>query len=100
MRDKTIKVAVIGTGMGRFHMDGFAEQENVELTAVCDLNETEAQFYADKYGAKTVTTDYHDLLSDPDVDIISIATPNNLHAPMSIDALNAGKHVLCEKPMA
>lgn len=97
---KKLRAGVIGTGMGRFHMDGFATHPNSELLAVCDLNLEEARFFADKYGAKHVFRDYRKLLAMDELDIVAAAVPNYLHAQMTIAALKAGKDVLCEKPMA
>jgi len=99
MKLQELKTAVIGTGMGRYHMQAYANMPNVSLEAVCDLNLPEARMFAEKFGAQTVVSDYRDLLSIKELDIISIASPNCWHAPMAIDALKAGKHVLCEKPM-
>ncbi len=99
MQLSELKVAVIGTGMGRYHLEAFAAMPGVNIIAVCDQNLPEARFFAEKYGAKVVVTDYRELLDLPHLDVISIASPNNWHAPMAIDALLAGKHVLCEKPM-
>lgn len=95
-----LRVGVIGTGFGRYHMEGFKAVEGVEVHAVCDLNEEEARFFADKFGAKQVVTDYKALCAMDKLDAISIAVPNFLHAPMAICALEHGKHVLVEKPMA
>ena len=100
MAEKKLKVGVIGTGMGRYHMEAFYEMPDVELIVVCDLNLPEATYFAEKWGAKIVVDDYRKLVKLEELDAISIATPNYLHAPMTIDFLNAGKHVLCEKPMA
>jgi len=97
---KTIRVGVVGTGMGRYHMEGFAKQDGVELVAICDLNEPEAWPFAQQYNVKQVFTDYRKMFSLRELDAVSIATPNCLHAPMTIDALRKGKHVLVEKPMA
>ena len=97
---KKLRVGVVGTGMGRYHMEGFARQENVELIAICDINVPEARDFAKKYGVTKVFEDYREMFSMPELDAVSIATPNNLHAPMTIDALQKGKHVLVEKPMA
>ena len=99
---KTIRVGVVGTGMGRYHMEGFAKQDGVELVAVCDLNQPEARLFADQYGVDNakVFTDYRKMFSMPELDAVGIATPNCMHAPMTIDALKKGKHVLIEKPMA
>ncbi len=97
---KKIRVGVVGTGMGRHHMEAFAKLEDVELLAVCDLNLPEAHEFADKFGASHVFGDYREMFAMPELDAVSIATPNCLHAPMTIDALRKGKHVLIEKPMA
>ena len=99
MRKKKLQAGVVGTGMGRYHMEAYANHPDVELVAVCDLNAAEAKQMADRYGARHLFTDYRKLC-EADLDLVSIATPNHLHAPMTIAALQAGKHVLCEKPMA
>ena len=96
---KTIRVGVVGTGMGRYHMEAFAKQPNVELVAICDLNEPEAWQFAKQYGVTKVFADYREMFSLPELDAVSIATPNCLHCPMTLDALGKGKHVLVEKPM-
>ena len=100
MASEEVRVGVIGTGMGRLHMQAYSEIPNVRLVAICDLNEPEARSFAEKYGAPHVFTDYRDMLSLEELDAVSIAVPNYLHASMSIAALEAGLHVLCEKPMA
>ena len=98
--DRELHVAVIGTGMGRYHMEGFTQCPGVYLDAVCDLNRSEAEEFAQKYGAKQVFTDLRDLWSLKGLDAVSIAIPNHLHAPVAIEAMEAGLHVFCEKPMA
>jgi len=97
---RTLRAGVIGTGMGRYHMEGYASHPNAELLAVCDLNTEEAQSFADKYGAKHVFRDYRKMLEMEELDAVSVVVPNYLHARMTIAALEAGKHVLCDKPMA
>jgi len=97
---KEVRIGVIGTGMGRVHMQFYSEVPGVKIVAICDLNEPEARFFADKYGATKVFTDYRDLCAMEGLDGISIAVPNYLHAPMTLAALDAGINVLCEKPMA
>lgn len=97
---KKLRMGVVGTGMGRYHMEGFARQEDVELVAICDLNVPEAKQFAEKYGVSNVFADYREMFAMPELDAVSIAVPNCLHAPMTIDALRKGKHVLIEKPMA
>ncbi|MBP1992109.1 Gfo/Idh/MocA family protein [Paenibacillus eucommiae] len=96
-----LRVAVIGAGsISEVHFNSYAKNEHVELVAVCDLIEERARANADKYGAGKVYTNYLDLLADPDIDAVSICTWNNTHVEISIAALEAGKHVLVEKPMS
>jgi predicted dehydrogenase len=97
---KKLRAGVIGTGMGRYHMEGFATHPRSELLAVCDLNVPEARAFAEKYGAKHVFRDYRDMIAMEELDVVAVAAPTHLHARMTIDALKAGKDVLCEKPMA
>jgi predicted dehydrogenase len=97
----TLKVGVIGCGsIAKYrHLPEYKANKQVEIVAVCDIVEERAEKAAIEYGARAFT-DYKDLLELDDIDAISVCLPNYLHAPVSIDALNAGKHVLCEKPMA
>jgi predicted dehydrogenase len=99
MAKKKIRVGVVGTGFGRYHMEGYSAIDGVEVLAICDLNVPEAQSFADKYGAKYVFKDYREMFAMDELDAVSVVVPNHLHAPMTIDALNKGKHVLVEKPM-
>ncbi|UOQ45588.1 Gfo/Idh/MocA family oxidoreductase [Halobacillus salinarum] len=98
----TLKIAVIGCGSiaQHRHLPEYDMNSNVEITAVCDIVEERAKEVAEKFGAESVYTDYHTLLEQENVDAVSVCTPNYLHAPVSIAALKAGCHVLCEKPMA
>lgn len=82
-------------------MAGYAKLSNVEMVAFCDIIPERAKNGAEKYGAPgaKVFTDYNEML-EMDLDAVSVCTPNNVHAPATIAALRAGKHVLCEKPMA
>lgn len=97
---KAVKIGVIGTGsISSCHLQSYQNNSNAELYAVCDLNEERAQKAADKYGASKVYTDYRELLADPAIEAVSICTWNNTHAEISIAALEAGKHVLVEKPL-
>jgi predicted dehydrogenase len=98
--ERPLRVAVIGTGMGRYHMKEFVESPNVKLAAVCDLNREEAVHFGREYGAERILTDVEELWEVPNLNAISIAVPNYLHAPIAIEALRRGLHVLCEKPMA
>jgi UDP-N-acetylglucosamine 3-dehydrogenase len=96
-----LRVGVIGCGSiaQHRHLPEYKSNKNVEIVAVCDINEERAQAVAEKYGVKAYTN-YEELVSSGLVDVVSVCTPNYLHAPISIAALNAGLHVLCEKPMA
>jgi UDP-N-acetylglucosamine 3-dehydrogenase len=96
-----LKVGVIGCGSiaKHRHLPEYARNNEVEIVAVCDINHERANEFAHSYNA-TAYTNYEELLANQEIDAISVCTPNYLHAPMTIAALNAGKHVLCEKPMA
>ncbi|RQW18453.1 gfo/Idh/MocA family oxidoreductase [Bacillus sp. C1-1] len=100
--NKPLKVAVIGCGSIAIHrhVPEYAANPNVELVAFCDLNKEVAQRMADQYGVTNVFTSHKELLAEVDVDAVSVCTQNVDHASVSIDAANAGCHVLCEKPMA
>jgi predicted dehydrogenase len=98
---KQIKVGIIGTGgISHFHAQGYKQLEHVDLYAVCDLNEERAKAFAEKYGVQRVYTSYDEMLALSELEAVSVCTWNNAHASASIAALKAGKHVLCEKPMA
>ncbi len=99
MAKKKLRVGVVGTGFGRYHMEGYSQLEDVDLHAVCDLNLREARQFAEQYGAAHVFEDYREMNAMDELDAVSLAVPNCLHAPMAIDALKKGKHVLVEKPM-
>lgn len=95
-----LKIAVIGAGsISECHLQAYANNPEVEIYAICDLNEARAQEMAKKYNAPKVFTDYKELLALLEIYSISVCTWNNSHAEISIAALDAGKHVLCEKPL-
>lgn len=96
-----IKIGVIGCGSiaKHRHLPEYDQNAYVEIIAVCDINERRANEFAHQYKAKAYAN-YKDLLANPEIDAVSVCTPNYLHAPISIAALSASKHVLCEKPMA
>ena len=103
MANQTTKVraAVIGLGWpGIQHLKGYVADPRSEVVAVCDLDKGHAKKVASEYKIPRVYTDHLKMLENSDVDAVSVCLPNFLHAPISIDALNAGKHVLCEKPPA
>ncbi|GIN69934.1 oxidoreductase [Bacillus sp. J14TS2] len=96
-----LKVGVVGCGsIAKFrHLPEYAMNDQVEIVAVCDIVEERANKMAGEYGGQAFTN-YEEMLSEVELDIVSVCTPNYLHAPVSIAALEAGNHVLCEKPMA
>ena len=96
-----VRIGVIGCGsIAQYrHLPEYAASKEVELVAVCDSVEDRVKEVAKKYHAKPYTN-YRELLQSGEVDAVSVCTPNYLHASMSIEALNNGLHVLCEKPMA
>jgi len=96
-----IKIGIIGTGsISEQHIEAYQNNENVELYAFCDINEERLKFMADKYKITRTFTDMNEMLSLKEIDAVSVCTWNSAHAPCTIAALNAGKHVLCEKPMS
>lgn len=98
---KQLKVAIIGTGgIARTHMPGWQASEYAELVAGCDVNEASVQTWGKTWSVNRLTCNPQEILEDPDIDIVDICTPNRLHTPLVVAALEAGKHVLCEKPLA
>jgi len=95
-----LKIGVIGAGsISESHLNAYKENKEVEIFAICDLNKERAEAAAQKYGASHVYTDYNELLANPEIVAVSICTWNNTHAPISKAAVQAGKHVLVEKPL-
>lgn len=97
----TIKVGIIGCGKIAQvrHIPEYLANPNAEICGFYDINLARAEELARKYGAKAYPT-YEALLADPGIDAVSVCAANHVHAEISIAALKAGKHVLCEKPMA
>ena len=101
MSTKELRVAVIGAGRWseRAHIPGWQRDPRVEVAAVVDIDAEAARRVAKEFGIGQVATDYHEVLDDPAIDVIDVATGNEAHFGVSWDALEAGKHVLCEKPV-
>jgi predicted dehydrogenase len=98
---KKLKTAVFGTGfMGRVHTEGIRRLGNVEVVAIAASSDEKARKFAEELDVEGASGDYRTLLADPEIDAVHICTPNSLHFPMAMAALGAGKHVLCEKPLA
>lgn len=106
---KRLNVALVGAGfMGKAHTVAYSNMPKFfwpapaypVLKTLCDIDPKIAEDSCERFGYEKWCTDWHDVVNDPEIDIVSICTPNNAHAPIAIAALNAGKHVLCEKPIA
>ncbi|NLN40781.1 MAG: Gfo/Idh/MocA family oxidoreductase [Clostridiales bacterium] len=99
---KKVTVAVIGCGaIARdAHMPSYANNPMAEVKYVVDIKPEKAKALGEKYRVPHIITDYREILQDPEVEAVSVCTPNDTHAPITIDCLNAGKNVLCEKPAA
>ncbi len=96
-----IQVGVIGTGFGaQVHLPALAALPDFEIVAVCGRNDAKVEAIADAYDIRNTFADYRDLIACADVEAVTIATPPAQHHPTAIAAITAGKHVLCEKPMA
>lgn len=96
---KKLKAAVIGCGtISERHLESILSA-GAELVSVVDIDENKAREKAEKYGCRFYV-DYHEMLMDPQIDVVHILTPHYLHAQMAIDSMKSGKHVLTEKPMA
>lgn len=97
---RRLKTALIGTGfMGRVHAEGIRRLGNVDIAGIAGSSERSARSFADSIGVERATGDYRTLLADPSIEAVHVLTPNALHYPVAKAALEAGKNVLCEKPM-
>ena len=96
-----LRVAVVGTGSWarRAHLPGWQRDARAEVVAVADTNAGALAQAAASFGVQRAVADYRELLDDPDIDVVDVVTGNRPHYQVSWDALHAGKHVLCEKPV-
>ena len=101
MASRTLRVAVVGTGSWaqRAHLPGWQRDGRAEVVALADTDPTALAAAAARFGIARTTADYRELVDDPDIDVIDVVTGNRPHFGVSWDALSAGKHVLCEKPV-
>ncbi len=98
---RKLKTVIFGTGfMGRVHTEAVRRLGRVEVVGVAGSTAERARKFADAQGIERSTGDYRELLADPEIDAVHICTPNSLHFPMGMAAMEAGKHVMCEKPLA
>ena len=98
---KRLRVGVLGAGQiaQAAHFESCTKARNADLTAICDLADDLRERMAIVHGAERTFKDYDAMLADPEIDAVIVATADQFHVPMSIRALEAGKHVLCEKPV-
>jgi len=98
--DDKVGFGVIGCGViAPFHAGGIANSRNARLVAVCDVEEEKARKIASENGNPAVYTDYRKMLENPEIQAVCVCVPSGLHAKVGIDCLDAGKHVLSEKPL-
>ena len=109
MEIKKINIGLIGAGfMAKAHSIAYAGMPMFFWPApaipvkkmIVDMNEDIARDAKDKLGFESYSTDWHDIINDPSIAVVDICTPNNAHADIAIAAAEAGKHIICEKPLA
>lgn len=100
MTQEQVRVGVIGCGAGIFHLEGYSADPRVKIMALAGLDTDRCEMLAKRFDIPRVYREYQELLAQDDIDAVSIAVPNVLHKPVAIAALEAGKHVLIEKPLA
>ena len=99
MSERKLGYAVLGLGIGMAHADAAYASERADLIAVCDIDEKRLAKAQRKYAGVTAYKDFSDLIADPRVEVISICLPSAMHADFAVRAMEAGKHVLVEKPL-
>jgi len=98
--ERTYKFGIVGCGViAPWHAEAIARTEGAELVAVCDIDRARAEALAEKYGVTEVYTDYEKMMEREDLDIVNICVYSGRHAEVGIAAAQAGKHILCEKPI-
>ena len=97
--ERKIGYAVVGLGIGRSHADAAANSKHGKLVAVCDLLQDRLQAAVEKHPGILTYESFDEMLKNPDIEIVSIALPSAMHADFAVRAMEAGKHVLVEKPL-
>ena len=101
LEHRPIRIGLIGAGQrGQQHLEDYQHISGAEIVAIADINEALAQRVAARFKIPDVYTDYQDLLQRDDLEAVDVCLHNNLHRPVAVTAMEAGKHVYCEKPMA
>ena len=100
--NETINIGILGLGMynTKQHLPNAANNSSFNLHTLCDLNKEVIEKYKTQYNAQNITTDYKQMLNDPDIEVVAIALTPKLHAKMAVEFLEAGKHVYVEKPLS
>ena len=102
--ERIVKIGIIGCGgiANSKHMPALKKMDDVQMVAFCDIVEERAKKAAEEFGVEGAKyyTDYKELLKDESIEVVHVCTPNREHSFITVDALEAGKHVMCEKPMA
>ena len=98
---KNLRVGVIGVGgIARTHMPGWKQSPHTEVVASSDINAEALEKWGKNHGISKLYQDPTELINDTEIDIVDVCTPNSYHCELTVAALNAGKHVICEKPLA
>ena len=101
MADSKIRIGFIGVGqIGKSHLERYSKIDGAQIVAASDIDEGELGRVAERYGIPHTHTNFRELLERDDVQAVDVCLHNNMHAPVTIAALEAGKHVYCEKPIA
>lgn len=95
-----LRAGIIGLGVGERHLYSYTELAGVEVKSICDIDEKRLHDVGSKYGIEHRYTDYRRITEDPDIDVVSICSYDNVHAEQAISAFRHGKHVMVEKPVA
>jgi predicted dehydrogenase len=101
MGDRRLRVAMIGVGdITMLHVPAYKDFDLAELALLCDVDPALLERRRAEWGVARTTTDYREALADPGIDIVEINTPHHLHKKLTVEALAAGKHVACQKPIS
>src|SRR5688500_15688483 len=99
---ESLRIAVVGTGFAaHFHLASYSKVhgEHFEIAALCGRNADRAGALARQFGIRRIEADWRAVLGDPNIDAVDLCVPNHLHVPLILAAAEAGKHIICEKPL-
>jgi predicted dehydrogenase len=95
-----VRIGIVGTGIGSQHARSLAKCPDAQIAAICDINKDRGAKFATEFSVPTIYTDYNEMVASDAIDAVIVATPNSFHEPIAVAAFEAGKHVMCEKPLA